>query len=75
MTEARSMHATIKDTFAEYESAIAINFTSAVLDRCNLRHKTASQIKAQLELYYQAILGYAPAFIGSKLPDAGFYLM
>ena len=66
---------TIKDTFARYESSIAINFTSEVLNRCNLRHKTASQIKAKLELYYQAILDYDAKFIGGKLPDGGFYLM
>ncbi len=66
---------TIKDTFAKYESAITVNFNSTILNRCNLNHKTASQIKTQLELYYQAILGYAPAFIGGKLPDEGFYLI
>lgn len=45
--------------------------TKTVIERCNIRTVKASECKAQLEAYFNAIKDVSPAF---KLPDDGFYL-
>lgn len=63
----------VKETIVANGSSLQVDFTSAVLDRCNLDFKRASEIKTKIEAYYNAVYAYDATFIGGKLPDDGFY--
>ncbi len=66
--------AKVKEVIASKGSALTVDFTADIIERCNLGCKRASENKETIENYFKAILDSQPAFIGGKLPDEGFYL-
>ena len=66
--------AEVKEVIASKGSALTVDFTADIIERCNLGCKRASENKEAIENYFKAILESQPAFIVGKLPDEGFYL-
>ena len=65
--------ANVKQTLIDNGSNLKVDFNSGILDRCNLGNQKASEIKAKIETYFNAVKEYDATFIGGKLPDEGFY--
>ncbi len=64
----------IQPTLEANGSSLKVAFNKDILDRCNLDHKSAKEIRTKIEAYYNAVMAYDPTFIGGKLPSDGFYL-
>lgn len=64
----------LQGILAEYESSITVNFTSAIVEACNLRTVPAPEARAAVETYLNSIMSFDPSFIGGKLPDDAFYV-
>lgn len=63
----------VQETLTALGSTLSGNFNENLIKRCNLKCEKASDIKVQLESYFNAVYQYDPNFIGGKLPDDGFY--
>lgn len=49
------------------------DFTTGLLDRCNIGYKAAAAAKEDVESFFNIILDSYPNVIGGKLPDEKFY--
>ncbi|WED22925.1 ABC transporter substrate-binding protein [Vibrio sp. JC009] len=58
----------------ERQGVMPAPMAEKAIPRCNLSFSTPSEIKNELELFYQVLFGFEPASIGGKLPDESFYL-
>ena len=54
-------------------SALSINFSQAIVDRCNISMTSAKDAKASVEAYFGVLYAMNPKAIGGKIPDEGFY--
>lgn len=50
-----------------------ITLTADIVSKCNIKFVTASDAKTDITDYLSALMSFAPASIGGKLPDQGFY--
>lgn len=64
----------VKSVLANNGSALTVDFTADTVNRLNIGHAKATDIKPALEKYYTALYDYNPNLIGGKLPDDNFYL-
>ena len=63
----------IKSAALEKGSALQIDFTADVIDRCNLTCLKALDKKESVEKYLSVLHEFNPSSIGGKLPDSDFY--
>ena len=63
----------VKATIQKFGSSLQADFTTEMLERCNLGCAPASDIRPSIEKYFNAVLAFDAQFIGGKLPDDGFY--
>ncbi len=65
--------ASLKAILTGKGSTIALEYTPELIDRCNVGYVSAGDAKADIEQYFNVLMGFKPALIGGKLPDDGFY--
>lgn len=63
----------IKSAALKKGSALQIDFTADVIDKCNLTCIKAADKKESVEKYLSVLYDFAPKSIGGKLPDNDFY--
>lgn len=63
----------IKSAALKKGSALQIDFTADVIDKCNLTCLKAADKKESVEKYLSVLYDFAPKSIGGKLPDNDFY--
>lgn len=63
----------VKATIQKFGSSLQADFTTEMLERCNLGCALSSDIRPSVEKYFNAVLAFDAQFIGGKLPDDGFY--
>lgn len=65
----------LKSVFAAAESSLkSVDFTSELLDRCNVGCKKASEIKSEVNAFLQAVYDFNKQQVGGKMPDDAFFL-
>lgn len=63
----------VKQTLIDNGSALKVDFTTEVLNRCNLKNQKAADIQSKLEAYFTEVMAYDKTFIGGKIPNADLY--
>lgn len=64
---------TVKAAAIDKGSALQIDFTAEIIDRCNLTCLKAIDEKQSVEKYLSVLSDFDPKTIGGKLPDDNFY--
>lgn len=66
--------ADLKTKLNDCGSALQVDFTNEIIERCNLDSKDSYYLKPDIEKYFSVIKEFDNTFIGGNLPSDSFYV-